>query len=62
MGGVELPVLMESLFCVTELQRVVSTCDVVIVGVMIAGYCHMGERRAGGGGGRGRSEIEVFCE
>ena len=54
--------LMESLFCVTELQRVVSTCDVVIVGVMIAGYCHMGERRAGGGGGRGRSEIEVFCE
>lgn len=56
MGGVELPVLMESLFCVTELQRVVSMCDVVIVGVIIAGYCHMGERRAAGR--RGDSEIE----
>ena len=48
MGGVELPVLMESLFCVTELQRVVSMWEVVMVGVTIAGYCQMeGERKAG---------------
>ena len=59
MGGVELPVLMESLFCVTELQRVVSMWEVVMVGVTIAGYCQMeGERKAGERGGERGGERE----
>ena len=59
----ELPLLIESLFCVTELHLVVSTWEVVMVGVMIAGYCHTeGDRRAVGSEGgmerRGREGRE----
>ena len=45
-GGVALPLLMESLFCVTELLRAASICAAAeaIVGIL-AGYCQTdGER------------------